>query len=224
MGTNSLVLGKAHSADRSTPRLLFVERAGERLLMAVILLHTFYPLTELVHILKSVCDQRHLHVRKKKLIICIWLFVSENKFGWRQTAATVDWSSYCWSWVRDIVEGGERRGDRERAAHWWIIHRYVLYYCYWSLLMHRGIILLFSFELRPPLTSTPLNQASILWYYTSIIYHPSRQIPLSPALLWHPVIHCRCGFYKKHLAKKYICIRMYISYILLIHPTLHICI
>lgn len=41
-----------------------------------------------------------------------------------------------WSCVRDAVEGKEGSGNKERAENWWIIHRCVLYYCYWSLLMH----------------------------------------------------------------------------------------
>lgn len=62
-------------------------------------------------------------------------------------------------------------------------------------------------RLRAPpfadLHSAPLNQASILWYYTYIIYHSSLQMPLSPTVLHHHLILWHCVFYKKHRGMKY---------------------
>lgn len=76
----------------------------------------------------------------------------------RQTAAAAYCYSYCWIWVSWGHCGMKRGGHRERAEHWWIIHHCVLFYCYWSLLMHKGRILLFSLALRPLLTSAQLYQ------------------------------------------------------------------
>lgn len=69
--------------------------------------------------------------------------------------------------------------------------------------MHRGTIWRRRSELRPPLTSTPLNQASIWRYYTSIIYGPSRYHVAFVCSFSLPSTLSAVSLYRKHLAEKY---------------------
>lgn len=53
------------------------------------------------------------------LIICIWLFASDNillRVWWRQTSTAVALNGGVVS-AEDMAKGKERRQDRERAEH-----------------------------------------------------------------------------------------------------------